>query len=144
VTAFERQPGHWLFKFSPTEWLASALEELARATAAFEQRNVTAANALLKRAAGMALNAALIVKENPSWGRSYVEHLRALREDAASPPSVREAAARLLELKPSTGPLVSLRTRTDERALLDAARTIIAHAYAIVHGKPAAPAESNS
>ena len=139
MTAFERQPDHWLFKFSPAEWLASARAELARASAAFEQRNVTAAYALLKRAAGMALNAALIVNENPSWGRSYVDHLRALREDATSPPGVREAAARLLELKPSTGALVSLRTPTDERALLDAARTIIAHAYAIVHGTPASP-----
>ena len=65
----------------------------------------------LKRAAGMALNGALIVRPDERWGRSYVEHLRALNESEEAPAEVREAARRLSDARAPAGPVVTLRTR---------------------------------
>lgn len=135
---YERDAGHWLLKFSPDEWLEHGLRELERAEAAFQQRNAPAAHAGLKRAAGMALNAALIVLPNASWGRTYVEHVRAVSQDGEAPCAVREAAAKLLQLPAGTaGAVVTLRTRSQEQALIEAARTVMSYAYAITHGRPA-------
>jgi hypothetical protein len=132
--AFERDSEHWLLRFSPREWIALALKELARAEAAFARREVRAAYAGLKRAAGMALNAALIESPNEAWGRTYVEHVAALARDASAPAAAAEAAERLAKLAPSSGDVVSLRTRSEERALVEAAKTVMAHAYAIAFG----------
>jgi hypothetical protein len=130
----ERDSTHWLYRLSPAEWISAALGEFGRVKDAFGSRDVAAAIAGLKRAAGMALNAALIVRPRPEWGRSYVEHLRALADDAQAPAEVRDAARRLLALKPPGGAVVSLRTRSDDQASLEAARVVMAHAYALVHG----------
>jgi HEPN domain-containing protein len=131
---FQRDPQHWLRRLSPEEWIRAALAELSRAQAAFAAHNATAALASVKRAAGMALNGALIVQPAESWGRTYAEHVKALCDDALVPPAVREAARRLEQARPPSGPLVALRTKSDEEQLLDAAQTVMAHAYAIVHG----------
>jgi HEPN domain-containing protein len=127
----ERDAGHWLFKYSPDEWLARSLRELERAEAAFQQRNAAAAHAGLKRAAGMALNAALIAAPDETWGRTYVEHVRAVGEDSGAPSAVREAAAKLLQLSVSSVNVVMLRTPSRERELIEAARTVMSYAYAI-------------
>lgn len=132
--AFERDPKHWLEKLSPEEWIQSALTELRRAQDAFAGRNVAAAYAGLKRAAGMALNGALIVAPRQSWGRTYVEHLQGLAESSDAPEPVRAAARAIFELKAPAGQIVSLRTQSDEERLLEATKTVMAHAYAIVHG----------
>jgi hypothetical protein len=132
---FERDAGHWLFRLAPEEWIAAALSELARAESAFGERNTAAAYACLKRAAGMALNGVLILRPRDEWGRSYVQHLTALAVDTSAPELVQQAAARLVALKPATGPIVMLRTGTEERALIECARTVMAHAYAIVYKK---------
>lgn len=128
----ERDAGHWLLKFSPDEWLSRSLRELERAEAAFLQRNAAAAHAGLKRAAGMALNAALIAAPNESWGRTYVDHVRAVSEGSgAAPDAVREAAAKLLQLPGSAASVVMLRTPAREQELIEAARTVMSYAYAI-------------
>ncbi len=132
---YERDAGHWLLKFSPEEWLDHALRELERAEAALRQHNAAASHAGLKRAAGMALNAALISRPNDSWGRTYVEHVRAVSQDGNAPSSVRAAAAKLLQLPTAASSVVSLRTPSQERDLIEAARTVMSYAYAITYGR---------
>jgi len=133
VGPFVRDPAHWLYKFSPNQWIAAALHEVRSAEAAFKTHSSRAGLAGAKRAAGMALNAALILEPNASWGRSYVDHLMALSRDAGVPEAVRAACLVLLETpEPANRPLVALRTaRSNERAL-EAARDVMAHAYAVV------------
>jgi len=90
VGSFVRDPQHWLFKFSPDEWIGAALREARSAETAFKMHNARGGLASAKRAAGMALNAALIVEPNEAWGRSYVDHLMALARDTEVPEAVRD------------------------------------------------------
>lgn len=133
MPAFAKDPRHWLFRLSPDEWVRAALAELGAAERAFRQHNARAGHASARRAAGMALNAALIVEPNPAWGRSYVEHLAALaREGEAVPSPVRDAARLLTEAPTPGAALVALRSNASDERLLEAARTVMAHAYARV------------
>jgi len=133
VGTFVRDDSHWLFKLSPDEWIRAALSELRRAEEAYEGKNARGGLAGAKRAAGMALNGALIVEPNATWGRSYVEHVSAVAIDAAVPPRVREACRELLvTTMPGQGQLVTLRVTSTDRRVLEAARDVIAHAYAVV------------
>lgn len=130
---FEKDESHWLFKLSPDEWIRAAMGELRRAEQAYAQKNVRAGLAGAKRAAGMSLNGALIVEPNDGWGRSYVDHVSALSREGGVPERVREAAKILHEAQaPQAGGLVALRTPTGEERILEAARDVIAHAYAVV------------
>ena len=124
----------WLTRYSAQGWIELALSELARAQQAFSERQAAAAAAALKRAAGMALNGALRVVPRDDWGRSFVEHLTALVQDSTVPPAVNQAAEALLQFSPQPGNVVLLRSRAHDERLLEAARTIMAHAYAIVNG----------
>ncbi len=130
--AFSRDKEHWLFKFSPSEWIRAAMGELRRAEEAYKRRNARAGLAGARRAAGMGLNAALIAEPNASWGRTYVEHLLALKDDAKVPEAVRVATRFLLETQPPTGNLIVLRSKEQDDRVLEAARDLIAHAYAVV------------
>jgi hypothetical protein len=129
---FQRDPSHWLLRHSPDEWIRAALGELARARRAWEQGNGRAGAVGVKRAAGMALNAALIVEPEPDWGRTYVEHLTALSADAQAPAAVRAACQRVLEAQPPAGDLVSLRTPRGHAVFVEAAHDVIAHAWVVV------------
>jgi hypothetical protein len=130
---FVKDESHWLFKLSPDEWVRAAMGEVRRAEAAYARKNVRAGLASAKRGAGMALNAALIVEPNEGWGRSYVDHVGALARDESVPARVREAAQILHEAHPpQAGGLVALRTSSGEERILEAARDVIAHAYAVV------------
>ena len=131
---FVRDDAHWLFKLSPDEWIRAAMGELRRAEHAYERKNGRAGLAGARRAAGMALNALLILEPNEAWGRSYMDHLLALRRDegGATPARVREACAILVETPLPGGELVALRTSTANERVLEAARDVIAHAYAMV------------
>jgi HEPN domain-containing protein len=129
---FNRDPAHWLLRYSPDEWIHAALGELARARQAWEQGNGRAGAVGVKRAAGMALNAALIVRPEHDWGRTYVEHLSALAADESAPPAVRAASQRVLEAQPPGGDLVSLRTPRSHTSFVEAAHDVIAHAWAVV------------
>jgi HEPN domain-containing protein len=129
---YKRDPDHWLLRFSPDEWIRAALAELRRAKAAYDAGNTRAGGAGVKRAAGMALNAALIVEPNEGWGRTYVEHVEALSKDERVPQAVREACRAVLRVDPKTGDVVILRTPRTYDATMDAARDVIAHAWAVV------------
>jgi HEPN domain-containing protein len=89
---FVKDPNDWLRKLSPSEWIHAALGELKRAEVAYARGDTRAGVAGCKRAAGMALNGALIVVPNEAWGRSYVDHVAALARDESVPEAV--AAAR--------------------------------------------------
>lgn len=122
----------WLTRFSPDEWIRAGLGELRRAEEAYARNNGRAGLAGARRAAGMALNGALRVEPNEAWGRSYVDHLLALARESDVPARVREAAKILNETPLPGGELVALRTSSADEKVLEAARDVIAHAYAIV------------
>ena len=124
----------WLLHYSAQGWIERALRELAVAEQAFAERQPPAAAAAMKRAAGMALNGALRVVPRDDWGRSYVDHLKALAVDTSLPKSVSEAADDILQFTPQPGTLVFLRSPGKDNRLLEATRTVMAHAYAIVNG----------
>jgi hypothetical protein len=129
---YTREPDHWLRKLTPDEWIRAALAELRRAEAAYSSGDGRGGSAGVKRAAGMALNGALIVEPDETWGRSYVEHVKALAEDGRVPQAVRDACRTVLEAKGPSGNVISLRTPRANDAVVDAAKDVIAHAYAVV------------
>ena len=130
---FVRDESHWLLKLSPDEWIRAGLSDLDRAKAAYDANNPRAGLAGAKRAAGMALNGALIVEPDERWGRSYVDHIMALARDATVPERVCEACRELTGASaPAAAKLVTLRTSSHEHRILEAARDVIAHAYAVV------------
>lgn len=129
---FMRDPNDWLRRFSSAEWIRAALGELGRASAAYERGDVRAGAVGVTRAAGMGLNAALLVEPNDAWGRTYVEHVEALAGDPGVPEAVRAASRAVLDARAPPSGVVKLRTsRTQERAV-DAARDVIAHAWAVM------------
>jgi len=137
MISFERDEKHWLFKLSPDEWIRAGQADLRHAEEAYAANNPRAGLAGAKRAAGMALNGALIVEPDDLWGRSYVDHLMALGRDAKVPERVRQACRELTEpaggeRMPGAEKLVTLRTTSQEHRILEAARDVIAHAYAVV------------
>lgn len=136
---FTRDPRDWLRRLSPEEWLRSSLNELRRAEDAVKARDAAALAAGVKRAAGMALNGALLAHPEEGWGRTYVEHLAAIAADDAVPAPAREAARRVLDARPPSGALLSLRSRGHDERLIDDARTVMAHAYAVVYGSAGKP-----
>jgi HEPN domain-containing protein len=126
------EPPDWLHKHAPREWVQVGLAELRRATAAFEANDQAGGLAGCKRAAGMALNGALIVEPDPRWGRSFVDHLRALARDERVPAAVRDACNVLLEARPPNPHLLTLRVPRAHEKVLEAARDVMAHALAVV------------
>jgi HEPN domain-containing protein len=130
---FVREEGHWLKKLSPREWIRASQGELRRAEEAYRRKNARAGLAGARRAAGMALNAALVVEPDDSWGRSYVDHLLALARAQGVPARVREASKILVETPLSEpGGLITLRSAPGDERVLEAARDVVAHAYAVV------------
>ena len=127
-----RDAGHWLYRFTADEWIRAALGETRRAEEAYQAKNGRAGLATARRAAGMALNAILVVTPNEAWGRSYMDHLLALKVDEAAPARVRDAAKTLVDTPLAGGELVALRTSNADQRILEAARDVLAHAYALV------------
>ncbi|RYZ03591.1 MAG: hypothetical protein EOO73_27295 [Myxococcales bacterium] len=124
----------WLTRLSPEAWIRQGLAELSRAEQLLAAHDRRAAVLSLRRAAGMALNGALCVSWR-EWGRTYVEHVRALEEDQDLPDAVRSAAKLLNRVEVVQEPQVVRLTPPSESARwVDAAKTIMAHAYAVVHG----------
>jgi HEPN domain-containing protein len=132
MVEFTRDPSDWLRRFSPDEWIRAALGELRRAGAAYDRGDGRAGAVGVKRAAGMALNAALVVEPNESWGRTYVEHVEALAADPGVPEAVRAACRAVLEAKPPRGVVVRLRTPRGDDRTIEAAQDVIAHAWSVV------------
>lgn len=147
MNEFVKDLDHWLFKLTPREWISAALGELSRANEAYARRDGRGGLAGAKRAAGMALNGVLIVVPNDAWGRTYVEHVAALARDTTAPEQVQEACRTLLGERPPGGSLLSLRSKGADERVVEAARTVLAHAYAIVvryfpDDEPKAPDEA--
>ena len=132
MTEFVKIDDHWLFKLSPRGWIRAALGELSRASEAFARRDGRGGIAGAKRAAGMALNGVLIVVPNEAWSRTYVDHIVALAQDTDVPDAVQEACRVLLGERPPGGALLSLHSKRSDQRVVEAARTVLAHAYAIV------------
>jgi HEPN domain-containing protein len=140
---------HWLWRLDARGWLAAARVELEQGRTQLGSRRTAVTHA--RRAAGMALNATLVAMSargwssedcERAWGRSYIDHLRALAEAGAHEPFDAEFAKRcrsLLEISPMppTG-LVKLARSRDEAAgsALDLAAGIVAECAKIVGGEP--------
>lgn len=132
MTTFVRDKTHWLRRYSPQEWIRAALAEVRQAEDAYRQRNAAGGLVGCRRAAGMALNAVLLVQPDAKWGRTYVDHLLALRDDASAPSAVQKASRLLLETQPPGPNIIFLRSKEQDERVLEAARDVVAHAYAVV------------
>jgi hypothetical protein len=119
-------------KYAPAEWIRVGMSELHRAEAAYKARDISGGLACAKRAAGMALNGALVVEPNDKWGRSYVDHVIALGNDASVPQAVRDACAVLLATHVGPSDIIRLRSPRGDEKVLEAAKDVIAHAYFVV------------
>lgn len=97
----------WLHRFSASEWLAAAENELRKSTAALQAKQQRAGLAGARRAAGMACNAWLVGHTNERYGRSYMEHLKALSDDEIAPAEIQQAA-KILLVTPLQAELVTL------------------------------------
>ena len=140
------EPEHWLYRLSPDEWLRAADHELALCAEALQRRAIRPGVTHARRAAGMAWNAVLAgaapaadeqagprAETHPAWeryGRSYMDHVKALADDAATADGVPDdarAAARILRDTPPAPPTLIALGKPDLRAL-EAARTLVAYA----------------
>src|SRR4051794_7916478 len=121
-----RDPTHWLFRLDAGEWLLAADSELAQCQQALARRAARPGVTHARRAAGMAWNAVLVLREDDRYGRSYMEHVVALASENAAPPEVRAAAQVLREIPPAPPALITL-GKPDMRAF-DAAAAVVAHA----------------
>jgi hypothetical protein len=127
----EKDPTHWLYRLSPPEWLQAADNELRAAQEAFLHKQQRPAVAHARRAAGMAWNALLWLLPEEKYGRSYMEHLQALKNDDDAPPELRAAAAKLVGM-PMSQELVVLGAHGDP-GQADCAALVIEHARKEVH-----------
>lgn len=101
-------PTHWLHRLSADEWLAAADTELRHCRATLERRAFRPGVTHARRAAGMALNAVLVLRDDPRLGRSYLDHLVALSTDTEVAEDVRDAARTLRETQPAPPALITL------------------------------------
>lgn len=94
----DRDPDHWLYRFTPDEWLAAATNELGAAERALAAKQQRAGVTQARRAAGMAWNAVLCrTTDETGYGRSYMEHLQVLARDPSVPELVQRSARALLD-----------------------------------------------
>jgi HEPN domain-containing protein len=129
VTESEHDDRAWLTRLDAGGWVRAALLEVGKAAGSQDPRAIVAG---CKRAAGMALNGYLILEFEPSWGRSYVEHLRAASADTRLPEAVRVRAKHIVEAEPPQATLVQIRTRRATEELVEATKDVIAWVYAEV------------
>ena len=115
-------PSSWLYRFDAQEWLAAAETELRLCADAYARRSVRPAVTHARRAAGMALNAILVLRPNDTYGRSYMEHLVAAAADDDAPETIRNAA-QALTVSTTLPPTLITLGKPDSRPL-DAARAI--------------------
>jgi hypothetical protein len=123
----EQDSDHWLWRLDAQGWLAAADAELERGREHSTSRRTAVTHA--RRAAGMALNGTLVAmlargcsreQCEHQWGRSYIDHLRAIAASDTHEPFDAEQRDRCRELlaipvMPPTG-LVKLARSRDEAA----------------------------
>jgi hypothetical protein len=119
----DRDPSHWLHRLSPDEWLAAAATELDHCRDTLSRRAVRPGVTHARRAAGMAWNAVLALRDDPRFGRSYMDHVVALCSDETATDDVRAAAQALRETKAAPPALVTL-GKPDLRPLHEAAKIV--------------------
>jgi hypothetical protein len=139
---------HWLWRLDAAAWLRAAATELTTGSDNLAARRTAVTHA--RRAAGMALNAvlvALVTADEHRWGRSYIDHLRALADPQVAidplPPEARPLAAALLKI-PVVGTATTLIQlgRTPHSAAeqaLDLARALVGHCTDCIAALPARP-----
>jgi len=121
----------WLTRLVPGEWLSAARKELSLAYENLEAKRRREGVAYARRAAGMAVNAVLRGAPDPTYGRSYMDHLRAMRDDARAPDSARAAARHLLDAALRSDLVMLGPGPTD---VADAAAAIVDYCRALVVG----------
>jgi hypothetical protein len=130
----DKDPAHWLYRLRPDEWLRAADNELGHAEEALGRRAVRPAVTHARRAAGMAANALLWRTERPGWGRSYMEHVIAMCDDATAPETIRQAARQLRDTPPA--PPALLRLGAPDRGAIDAAAAIVSWVRSAIEAGP--------
>jgi hypothetical protein len=126
-----KDPTHWLHRLTADEWLAAAETELGHCHDALSRRAVRPGVTHARRAAGMALNGVLALREDPRLGRSYMEHVVALTAEENGAPAEIRAAAQALRDTPAAPPeLVTL--GKPDLSVLRHAEAIVAYARAAV------------
>ena len=125
----ENQDGEWLTRLDGRGWIHNALAELAKTSDSHDPRAMIAG---CKRSAGMALNGYLRLEFKESWGRTYVEHLRAAAIDDTLPEVVRGRCMRILHAEPPAGTLVQLRSKRTTNELVEATKDVVAWVYSEV------------
>jgi hypothetical protein len=120
-------PTHWLHRLSPAGWLAAADSELVHCQETLARRALRPGVTHARRAAGMAVNAILVLAPDDRLGRSYMDHVQALAAPAPSVPEDVHTAAALLRDTPAAPPELITLGRPDLRAL-EAATRIVAWA----------------
>jgi HEPN domain-containing protein len=125
-------PADWLCRASPREWMKEAMQELREAEKSLAKRDQKTGYTQLRRAAGKALNAALSYEPQDAWGRSYMDHVRALAEDASVPEQVRASATKLVHASPNDVKLIMLKPERHYETLVEAAKDVVAHGYAVM------------
>jgi hypothetical protein len=102
--------------------MAAALNALEASYVSLRARDHRGGLAHARRAAGMAVNALLVVEWDDRFGRSYAEHLVGLAGDARVADEVRTAARRLIEA-PARLELVTIGAGSVE--LAEAAKAVL-------------------
>ena len=126
----------WLTRLSALDWVRTGLAEVTTCSSSHDPRAMVAG---CKRAADMALNGFLRLEYRDSWGRSYVEHLRAAAVDASMPEAIRERCDRILRAEPPSSTLVQLRSKRTENDLVEATKDVVAWVYGEVLKRDAVP-----
>lgn len=103
------------------ERIHDALVELKQAKEHHGRGASAAALTSAKRAAGIALEGALLVAPNRAWGRSHLEHIAAIAYDRSVAPGVSRACH------------VLLRANGCDYEVLDRAFDVVAHAWFVIH-----------
>lgn len=139
---------HWLWRLDAAAWLRAAAAELTAGDANLAARRTAVTHA--RRAAGMALNAVLVTlatADELRWGRSYIDHLRALADPRIPidplPPAARPLAAALLAI-PVVGTATTLvqlgrSPHSAAQQALDLARALVDHCDACIAALPPRP-----
>ncbi len=139
-------PQHWLWRLDARAWCQAAARELESGDARVASRRTAVTHA--RRAAGMALNGVLValggqldrMSCETRWGRSYIDHLRALASASPSDraPMSAEAAEAARELM-TIGPmpergLVQLQANAHgpARRALELARSLVRECERVV------------
>ncbi len=121
-----------IHKHTPGEWIARSMTDVKYAEKSFKARKTAEGIQACKRAAGMAINAILLCHPEHSLGNTIADRLHTLSHDPSVPAAVRDACSLLVNAALPGGDLLLLARPNKEQALLEAAKDVMAHAYAIL------------